>query len=339
MPTPYKLGRLRGGYCVQWRDPDGKRRRHQLYSSSLEAATAEAAEVYREVTGHHRFAPGTVADLWDRYQAYLGDRPTGKTMQYTGKAVLPHFGALHPDQITRELCEDYTRRRRDQGRTDGTIWTELGHLRSTLIHAVEERRIDRAPKIWRPVKPTSQKRILSAGEAAALIDGAKEPHIRLAITLLLGTAGRNGAILGLKWDRVDFDAGTIDLKLDDSTTRKGRATVPMNPATRAALLEAKQAALSDYVVEWAADRVKSIRNGFTSAVERSGIGHVTIHELRHTAAVTMIGAGVSIEKVAQVLGHSNTAITYSTYARFIPSQMQDAVNVLDFTPRTRLGAV
>lgn len=58
--------------------------------------------------------------------------------------------------------------------------------------------------------------------------------------------------------------------------------------------------------------------------------HVRIHDLRHTAAVTMLASGVPLEKVSQVLGHSNTAITFSTYGRYLPEHMTDAVNVLDF---------
>ena len=44
----------------------------------------------------------------------------------------------------------------------------------------------------------------------------------------------------------------------------------------------------------------------------------------------MLASGIPIEKVSQVLGHSNIAVTYSTYARYLPEHMQDAVNVLDF---------
>ncbi|MDX8348556.1 tyrosine-type recombinase/integrase [Cognatiyoonia sp. IB215446] len=70
--------------------------------------------------------------------------------------------------------------------------------------------------------------------------------------------------------------------------------------------------------------------GIAAAVDRSGIGHLRIHDCRHTAAVLMLGAGVPMEKVSQVLGHSNTATTERVYARFLPQHMQDAVNVLDF---------
>ena len=44
----------------------------------------------------------------------------------------------------------------------------------------------------------------------------------------------------------------------------------------------------------------------------------------------MVSNGVTLEKVAQYLGHSNVAIIYQTYARFTPDHLQDAVEILDF---------
>ncbi|ETA54011.2 tyrosine-type recombinase/integrase [Ponticoccus alexandrii] len=325
------IGRFRGGFCVYWRKPDGKRTRHGLAARTREDAEAEAIEVYRRVTYASAPRGATVADLWAEYVEDLGDKPTATTMGYTGKAILPHFGAYLPENITKVLCVSYARTRADAGKSQGTIWTELGHLQTALNFARDVRRIDRAPKIWRPAKPEKDKRILNKGEARALLDGAREPHIRLALALLLGTGARIGAILDLEWDRVDFERGTINLRLADAKTRKGRSVVPMNSGTRAALDVAQRAALTDFVVEYAGGPVKSIRKGFTAAVERAKIGHVRIHDLRHTAAVWMLSEGVPIEKVAQVLGHSNISVTYRTYGRYLPEHMQDAVNVLDFT--------
>lgn len=325
------IGRLRGGFCVYWRDPaTNKRTRHSLEARTRAEAEAEGLRVYRSVTLANSPVGQTVADLWEAYRRDLGKKPTAKTMGYTGVAVLEHFGAFTPDQITKGMCEEYAQARMAAGKSQGTVWTELGHLRSAMRFAADTRAIAHAPKIWRPEKPQSDKRILDRGEARALIDGAHDPHIRLALVLLLGTAARLGAILDLTWDRVNFDAGIINLRLDDSVTRKGRAVLPMNNATRPALIAAHKAALSDYVVEYAGSKVGSIRTGFTAAVRRSGIGHVRIHDLRHTAAVTMLSSGVPLEKVSQVLGHSNTSVTFSIYARYLPEHMQDAVDVLDF---------
>lgn len=326
------IGRLRGGFCVYWRDEDGRRRRHQLQARTRAEAEAEALDVFRREAW--RPAGNTVAEIWAAYRADLGDRPTGKTMDYTGKAILPVFGPFRPDQITRQMCKDYADARTAAGKAQGTVHTELGHLRSALVYALGQA----APPIWRPNKPDSNVRVLTRGQVQSVIDACNAPHVRLAVTLLFGTAARVGAILDLTWDRVDFERGIINLRLPDSATRKGRAVVPMNAMTRAALSAAAPAALSDHVVEYAGGPVSSIRTGVTAALERAGLQGVRIHDFRHTAAVEMLGAGVSIELVGQMLGHSNLGTTYRIYGRFLPEHMQDAANVLNFTALRNAGS-
>lgn len=332
MSIQLSIGRLRGGLCVSWTDPEtGSRRRYQLSSRTRKEAEAEALEVYRQQTFGNKPKGVTVSDIWQAYVADLGDKPTAKTMGFTGKAVLPHFGHLAPADIDKKACVAYQRDRVEAGKSIGTVWTELGHLQSALSYGHKVRLYDGVvPHIWRPSKPDTDKRILEAAEVRNLIDAAYEPHIRTALILLFGTAARVGAILDLTWDRVDIERGVINLRLSDAITRKGRAVVPMNASVRAALQTAKAAALSDYVIEYGGEPVKSIRKGVAGAITRSGIGHVTIHEIRHTAAVTMIAAGIPIEKVAQYLGHSNPQVTYRVYARFLPQHLEDAAEVLDF---------
>ncbi|WP_439137523.1 tyrosine-type recombinase/integrase [Roseicyclus sp.] len=324
------IGRLRGGFCVSWKDDTtGKRRRHQLAARSRKDAEREAIDVYR----HHTFDPGdtTIDGLLRVYRDSLDGKPSGKTLGYLMPALCGHFGHLRPDQVTRDHCADYGAARERAGRSPGTVHTELGYLRSAMRYAEKCRLIDRAPHIWRPSKPIPKERFLDRNEIPKLIDACAAPHIRLAVVLLLGTAARVGAILDLEWSRVDLERGQINLRLDDATTRKGRAIVPMNGMTRAALQTARDAALSDYVVEYGGERVRSIRNGFSAACRRAGLEGVTLHTLRHTAAVHMAEAGIPLSKISQYLGHSNSAITEKVYSRFAPSHMQDAADVLDFT--------
>jgi integrase len=326
------IGRFRGGFCAYWWD-GGKRKRHQLKALTRTAAEAEAIDVFRVKT--YRPQNVTVAEIWAAYQMHLGDRPTAETMKSTGKAVLAHFGAYRPDQIDMALCKSYAAKRAKAGRKQGTIHTELGHLRSALTFARKVRMIDRAPHIERPAKPTPKERFLTEAEIRKLREAAHAPHIQLAIQLMLSTAGRVGAILDLTWDRVDFIGGKINLRLPDAVTRKGRAVVPMNAGLRAALSVAKEAALSEFVVEYAGQQVKSIRKGFEGAVMRAGLADVTIHTIRHTAAVHLVQAGVPIDQVAQFLGHSNPSITYTTYARYSPDHLRGAAAILDFAALRR----
>lgn len=323
----YRIGRLNGRFTVSWWE-GGKRRRYRLDARTPKDAEREAIDLIRRkvppVTGQ------TVASLWEAYRAARQGRPVARTMGSTGKPVIAHFGALRPDQITTDHCRAYAAWRRKAGIAQGSIWTELGHLRTVTTWALAERLIDHAPAIERPAKPAPKDRYLTLAEIGLLLAADCLPHIRLAILLMLTTAGRIGAVLDLTWARVDLERGVINLRATLEGPRKGRAVVPVNGSLRAALLTAREAALSDYVVEWAGSGLRSITNGFAAAVRNAGLTGVTPHVLRHTAAVHMAEGGIPMEEISQYLGHSNLEVTRRVYARFSPQHLSKAAEILDF---------
>ncbi|MDG4650079.1 site-specific integrase [Roseibacterium sp. SDUM158017] len=323
----YRIGRLKGRFVVTWSE-DGKRRRVRLDAKTAREADAEARRVYaatRALSGG-----GTVAQLWQAYRNHVDGRPVAQNLDWRASIILPVFGHLSPDQITVEDCRAHIARRRAEGRADGTIWTELGLLRNVLSWSVKQGLIDRAPYIERPSKPSPKDRHLTRAEVDKLLDAPAEPHVRLAILLMLTTAARVTAVLELTWSRVDLMRGQIDYRTPGATTRKGRAVVPINATLRSALMAARGAALSDHVVEWAGKPVASIKRGFARTVQEAGLRDVTPHTLRHTAAVHMAESGVPMAVIAQYLGHSDSRITESVYARFSPDHLRTAADVLEF---------
>lgn len=54
------------------------------------------------------------------------------------------------------------------------------------------------------------------------------------------------------------------------------------------------------------------------------------HVLRHTAAIHMAKVGISMDEIAQYLGHSDSRITASTYARYSPEDLRKAASALEF---------
>lgn len=248
------------------------------------------------------------------------------------------FGHLDPTAISIADCRAHVASRREptesrpKGIHDGTIHTELGHLRMVLLWAEKHGLINKAPYIERPSKPKPSERHLTREQAKRLIDAADLPHLKLFIMLALGTGARAQAILDLKWDRVDFVRSQIDLRNPEITVpHKGRAIVPMNKMVFDAMAAAKGQALTRYVIEWAGSPVQSVKKGLAAAAKRAGVGPVSPHMLRHSAAVHMAEAGVVMEEIAQYLGHSNTRITRDVYARFSPDYLRKAASVLDYS--------
>lgn len=163
-----------------------------------------------------------------------------------------------------------------------------------------------------------------------MLAAASLPHIKLSIHLMLATAARVSAILELTWDRVDFVRRLIHLQDPEvKAKRKGRATILINDTLLVALQDASKGALSDYVVEWSGERVKSIRKGIATAASKAGLADVSPHVFRHTAAVWMAEAGIPITEITQYLGHSNPSVTYSVYAKYSPNHLRKAASTLE----------
>ncbi|MDE2342110.1 MAG: site-specific integrase [Betaproteobacteria bacterium] len=333
----YKIGRLNGRFVVTWKDESGNRHRYRLQATTARAADAEARDVLITATADPNGV--TVANIWEAYRAEYDGRSIAESMRHTGKSVLPWFGHFRPDQITVDDCRAYIADRRADGRHDGTIWTQLGHLRNALSWAHKRGLIARAPYIERPSQPAPKDRYLTHAEIDRLLAADCAPHIRLSIILMLTTAARVGALLELTWDGVDLERGHIVLRTEFTGPRKGRATPPINDLARAALTTAREAALSPYVIEWGGRQVKSIKRGFAAACTAANLDDVSPHTLRHTAAVHMAAAGVPMARISQYLGHSNTQTTERVYARFAPDHLRDAAEVLNFGRVRGIGGV
>lgn len=328
----FSLGRVNGRFYAVWYE-DGRRQRRSLGTDDKAVAKAALGEFKRQFTLQQQ--AGEALTMGAIYAAYISDRelerkPAVPRMRDAWKRLKPAFGDLWPIHITKDTCRSYTDKRRADGVGDGTIHVELGYLRAALKFAKAEGWITAVPHVPLPAKPAPKDHHLTKEEARRLIDAAVSPHVRLFIILALTTAGRAGAILDLTWMRVDLERRII--RLSDplrSRTKKGRATVPINELAAGALTEAKKGALTDWVIEWGGDRVKSIKKGVAASARRAGV-IASPHVLRHTAAVHMIQGGHTIEEVAQYLGHNNPATTFRIYARFSPNHLQRVAASLEF---------
>jgi len=331
--SEWRITRLRGKLALTF-ERDGKRHRYSLGTDDARKAHDIAPALYAELT---RPSGTRVRDLWTAYRLDKHGKAILSTMDHTWKALEKRFGDRDGDRITVEDCRAHIAERRAQrtpqcpnGIQDGTIHTELGHLRTVLKWAEDHGIIDRAPKIERPSKPDAMDRYLTRDEAHRILAAAKTPHLQTAIHLMLGTAARITALLELTWDRVDLEKKLIHLRNpDDKAKRKGRAIVPINSSLTAALKEARKGALTEFVVEWAGQPVKSLKRSIATAAKEAGLEDVSAHVFRHTAAVWMAEAGVPMEEISQYLGHSNVEITRRVYARYSPDYLRNAASALE----------
>ena len=150
---------------------------------------------------------------------------------------------------------------------------------------------------------------------------------------------RRGEILGLEWRRVDLSSDLIYLDAKHTKTKR-RRSIPLNTSAKDALLgRARFRATHCVESPWVfchtdGRRIGDIKHSFTSACRRVGIEDFRIHDLRHTCAAWLVQAGVPLDRVRDLLGHTSIATT-EIYAHLAPENVREAVNML--TIKSRFG--
>lgn len=336
----YRLGQLKGQAVVCWTEAgQTHRRRLGVVSSEIEARAAldrwvRAATLLRERQSK------TVQEVFDAYRA---DREKdGKQVanfDWHWKALKTRFAGMDVDDITADVCRDYATTRMDQGKSAGTVWTELTLLRSCINWALKRGVIPRAPYVWVCAKPEPKQRVMSEAEVLALLDACTYPHTRLFVLLAITTAARSGALFDLTWNRIDFEAGTIDLRRHEpdnplsKKVRKGRSIVPMSDEARAALSEAQKGALSDHVLEWDGEPIRKVDKSFRAAVARAELIDVTPHTLRHTVLTWLDEGDIPMQRIAKYAGHRDVRTTERIYAKPRVDTLRPAAEVIDMRLR------
>ena len=252
----YRLGRRKHGYVVTWTEGDHRR----CYRLGTKLESEAKPRLIAFATAHERSKAKGAVTVGPIVEAYIADRARdGKTtskQRVSWKALAPIFSATPVEAIDKRLCHHFRDARIKAGRKVGTVCTDLAVLRAALHWAVKMKITPAAPFVWMPPQPAPKDVRLTSAEAERLLAACGAPHVRLFVVLGLATAGRAAALLGLTWDRVDFDRGVVHLEEPGrARTAKARPSLPMNGSLRAALQEARAGALSPYVIEWNAKRV------------------------------------------------------------------------------------
>lgn len=334
--------------------PDGRRRQVTSTHRTKREARAKLAEIRADVARGAYVARDseTLDALLDRWIAGRRDvRPV--TVQGYRDVLVPvrqRLGSRRVQDLTiadvDRLVEWMTREggQRGQGLSPRSVVATLGALSQALDLAAREGLVTR--NVARMVKRPRQRREDVQRWTAAEASRFRE-HVlsdRLAGAWLLSLAGlRRSEVLGLRWSDVDLDAGTVRVEqgrvavtpttdtVDEPKSAQSRRTVPVGlvPGVTAALrsLRARQAAErlalgpayvdSCLVVvdsagkpprpEWYSDR-------FRALCREAGVPVIHLHATRHSAADTLLNAGMPAVDVAAWLGHT-TEVLHERYGR------------------------
>lgn len=178
-----------------------------------------------------------------------------------------------------------------------------------------------------------------------------------ALYLLAVTTGlRQGELLGLKWEDVDLEAGTLQVRrtlttakggpvLSTPKTKGSRRTVKLSPTALEALrshLERQLGEIDEAGDLWREnglifasevggflDRRYITTHRFKPLLKRAGLPRIRFHDLRHTCATLLLSKNVDPKVVSEMLGHATIAITLDTYSHVLPNMQSEAAKAME----------
>lgn len=153
-------------------------------------------------------------------------------------------------------------------------------------------------------------------------------HLKPMVLVSLNTGMRRGELFDLKWSAVNFSTNTITATGDTTKTNDTRH-IPMNKETVSVLEHwKKQAGKSRYVFpNQEGGRLEDVKSAWLRLLERAKIDGFRWHDMRHDFASRLVMAGVPLNTVRDLLGHSDIKMTLR-YAHLAPGTKAAAVELI-----------
>ena len=172
---------------------------------------------------------------------------------------------------------------------------------------------------------------------------------------------RRGEVLGLKWDAIDFNRGTLTIKRtvteatidgtmkiieqDSAKTKSSLRTLPLVGSFRDYFQKVKEAQelnkkvcgncynyeYDGYVfVNELGERMRPnyLTEYFPKYIAKHGMPKMRFHDLRHTFATHALTSGVDAKTLSGILGHTNASFTLDTYTHVTSDMQKQACGIV-----------
>lgn len=296
---------------------------------------------------------GEWLDIWA--EEYLGEVKPTTAVIYKGNIknhIKPGLGAVRLDQLHPHTVQMFI------NRLDG-----LSARSVRLVHEVLHKALKKATELeYIPKNPATNCTLprvereeihpLDDDQTAALLAAARGSDLEHFVTVALFTGMRLSELLGLTWDSVDMELGTITI--DKQITRiehraNGLFASPKSGKARtltpalSVMLELKAQHRRQLEAQLRAGPVwdnspglvftdstggplcqQYIYKRFLKLLAAAGLEGVRFHDLRHTYAVNAIRAGDDIKTIQGNLGHATAAFTLDRYGHLTDRMKQDS---------------
>lgn len=219
-----------------------------------------------------------------------------------------------------------------------------------------------ADKVDRPKKNSFQPVFLSAEEMQKMFEALRGTKLELPVLVAAFYGFRRGEVLGLKWDAIDFERGTIsvirtvttitldgkqtEIEQQSAKTKSSLRTLPLIGSFREYFLQVKEAQeLNKQVcgncynyeydgfvfVDELGERMRAnyLTSAFPKFLENHGLRRMRFHDLRHTCASLLLSNGISMKQIQIWLGHSTFSTTADIYAHLDYSAQETSANAMN----------
>ena len=203
-----------------------------------------------------------------------------------------------------------------------------------------------ADKVDRPKKNSFQPVFLSAEEMQKMFEALRGTKLELPVLVAAFYGFRRGEVLGLKWDAIDFERGTIsvirtvttitvdgkqtEIEQQSAKTKSSLRTLPLIGSFREYFLQVKEAQeLNKQIcgncynheydgfvfVDELGERMRAnyLTSAFQKFLESHGLRRMRFHDLRHSCASLLLANGVPLKHIQEWLGHSDFTTTANIY--------------------------
>jgi integrase len=193
-------------------------------------------------------------------------------------------------------------------------------------------------------------KVWSIEELRAFLEHVRSDRLQGAYVLAGLTGMRRGEILGLRWSDVNLDQALLDIRqtlividykirLSEPKTKRSRRTIPVDPATVAALKNWRSVQAHERLAwgpAWTDTGLvfgredgtqinpQMLSDAFERQTKAAGLPPIRLHDLRHTYATIALDSDMKAWDLSDRLGHSSVAFTLDVYRHAIRSTQQES---------------
>ena len=274
--------------------------------------------------------------------------------------ILPELGHIQLQQLN-EMQVQALYTKLSETHAAKTVHNIHGVLHKALDQAVAWRLVSRnvCDSVTLPRLKRYEHKSLTPEQARKLLEVARGHRLEVMLILALTTGMRQGELLGLHWQDIDFERGTLQVRRSasrvrgqgykefETKTERSRRLLTLHryvlDMLRQQHLDQQEMKLATFTAgtEWQGRdlvfcnkygsflRPDRVRKQFQRLLAEAGLPHMRFHDLRHSAATILMSKGVAAKVVQEILGHSTISMTLDIYSHVLPGMQDEAMGKWD----------